>query len=94
MPARKHFNATPTKFKMILESGYEITHNYRDKAFVYDIKQFILGVRPEWTEYCSAWWSYNFKKCGLGVGTFAIERTGLRRKMLPIINVSGSTDDE
>jgi hypothetical protein len=88
MPARKHFNATPSKFRAILELGYEITGNYRDKSLTHDIKQFVLSHRPEWNEYSSAWWSYNFKKCELGVGVFGVERTGLRRKMLPIINAS------
>ena len=88
MPGRKHFNATPAKFKAILESGYEITHNYRDRCLVFDIKQYILGMRPEWNEYSPAWWSYNFKRCGLGVNQFGIDRTGLRRRMLPIVNLT------
>jgi hypothetical protein len=86
MPARKHYNATPAKFRAVLESGYELTGRYSDKCPTLDIKLYILSHRPEWGEYSSAWWSYNFKKCGLGVGKFAVERTGLRRKMLSIIN--------
>ena len=92
MPPRKHFNATPAKFRAVLESGYEITQNYRDKVMVYDLKLYMLALRPEWGEYSSAWWSKSLRECGLGVGRFGIERTGLRRKMLPIINVA-RTDD-
>ena len=87
MPARKHFNATPAKFRAILETGYEITEKYSDKCYTHDIKQFVLSHRPEWNEYSSAWWSYNLKKCGLGVGVFGIERTGIRRRPLSIVNL-------
>ena len=82
MPARKHYNATPAKFRAVLEGGYELTGRHSDRCRTLDIKLYILSHRPEWSEYSSAWWSYNLKKCGLGVGVFGIERTGLRRRII------------